>query len=328
MHNKINIDFSNNKNVSINKFKSNIITKLRNAREIINNDDQFIELKSKLVHLLKETNDIKLVVSNNYYNIESNIYNGAGGGSENNMFQEYTNLDNEIYTINTQNGGLLENNLLHEFNEIDSENNIDPELKEGGYYDELQLGIEEIQEGGMEEEGGIEQEGGMEEEEEEGMEEDDQEGGMEEEEEEGMEEEEQEGGMEEEEDQEGGMEEEEEEEEEGMEGGMEEEEEQEETIEGDDQEGGMEEEENDEYKHEGGYYNNDHDNQTYLFDSNDSDEESLIFNKKNLSNKKFLNTLNVNTLKDIMRNNNMKLSKNGHYLKKNEMIKNIKKLYK
>ena len=63
-------------------------------------------------------------------------------------------------------------------------------------------------------------------------------------------------------------------------------------------------------------------------DSYDSDEESLILNAKQLSDKKFLTSLNVNDLRDIMRKHNMKLSKNGNYLKKNEMIKNIKKNFK
>ena len=77
-----------------------------------------------------------------------------------------------------------------------------------------------------------------------------------------------------------------------------------------------------------GGFNDDFETQTYLIDSYDSDEESLILNAKNLSDKKFLSNLNVNELRDIMRTNNMKLSKNGNYLKKIEMIKNIKNIYK
>lgn len=73
---------------------------------------------------------------------------------------------------------------------------------------------------------------------------------------------------------------------------------------------------------------NDSDNdQTYLIDSDSDDEESFI-DKAKLNNKKYLNTLNVNKLRDIMRNNELKLSKNGSYLKKNEMIKQIQKKYK
>ena len=68
-----------------------------------------------------------------------------------------------------------------------------------------------------------------------------------------------------------------------------------------------------------------YDDQTYLFDEADSDEESLIDNAKQLKNKKYLNSLNVSELRSIMKDNNLQLSKKGSYLKKNEMIKVIKK---
>jgi hypothetical protein len=70
-------------------------------------------------------------------------------------------------------------------------------------------------------------------------------------------------------------------------------------------------------------YNSDNE-QTYMIQSDESDEESFM-DKAKLNNKKYLSTLKVKDLRDIMRNNNMKLSKNGLYLNKNQMIKNISK---
>jgi hypothetical protein len=67
-----------------------------------------------------------------------------------------------------------------------------------------------------------------------------------------------------------------------------------------------------------------YDQQTYMVDSDDEDEESFI-DKAKLNNKKYLSSLNVNKLRDIMREREMKLSKNGSYLKKNDMIKQIQK---
>jgi len=64
----------------------------------------------------------------------------------------------------------------------------------------------------------------------------------------------------------------------------------------------------------------DYEGQTYLMDSDDSDEESLIDNAKN---KKYLNSLNVFELRSILKKNNLQLSKNGNYLKKDEMIKKV-----
>ena len=68
-----------------------------------------------------------------------------------------------------------------------------------------------------------------------------------------------------------------------------------------------------------------YDDQTYLFDEADSDEESLIDNAKQLKDKKYLKSLNVSELRSIMKDNNLQVSKKGSYLKKNEMIKVIKK---
>ena len=66
---------------------------------------------------------------------------------------------------------------------------------------------------------------------------------------------------------------------------------------------------------------------TYMMNSDDSDEESFI-DKAKLNNKKYLKSLNVLELRDIMRGNNMKISKNGTYLKKNIMVNQIQKKYK
>jgi len=66
-------------------------------------------------------------------------------------------------------------------------------------------------------------------------------------------------------------------------------------------------------------------NKTYILESDDDDEEFLINNNKDLKNKKYLNSLNVNELRGIMKNNNMKVSNNGSYYRKNDMIKLIQK---
>jgi len=66
---------------------------------------------------------------------------------------------------------------------------------------------------------------------------------------------------------------------------------------------------------------------TNIFYSDDNDDdESLYSNAKNLKNTKYLNSLNVISLKEILRNNNLHLSKNGKALKKSEMIKLIKNI--
>jgi hypothetical protein len=65
-------------------------------------------------------------------------------------------------------------------------------------------------------------------------------------------------------------------------------------------------------------------NQTYLVESDDSDEESLIQNAIQLTKKKLQN-LTVPELREIMRNKNLNLSKNGIYYTKNEIIKKLLK---
>ena len=67
--------------------------------------------------------------------------------------------------------------------------------------------------------------------------------------------------------------------------------------------------------------------QTYMIDSDESDEESLI-DKAKLTNKKYLKSLKVSDLREIMRENHMQLSKKGFYLKKNQMISKISKNFK
>jgi len=64
--------------------------------------------------------------------------------------------------------------------------------------------------------------------------------------------------------------------------------------------------------------------QTYMVEADDSDEESFV-DKANFKNKKYLTSLNVSDLREIMRYNNMKLSKNGAYLNKKTMVNQISK---
>lgn len=72
-------------------------------------------------------------------------------------------------------------------------------------------------------------------------------------------------------------------------------------------------------------FNDTFDDKTYLFDEDDNDEESIIENAMNLKDKKYLSTLNVNELRNIMKEKNLQLSKKGTYLKKKEMIQKISK---
>jgi hypothetical protein len=73
-------------------------------------------------------------------------------------------------------------------------------------------------------------------------------------------------------------------------------------------------------------FNKEFENQTYLFDSNDSDdEESLIDNAKKAYSKKYLSSLNLIQIKNIVKENNLKLSSKGVQFKKNQLIKNLMK---
>ena len=65
---------------------------------------------------------------------------------------------------------------------------------------------------------------------------------------------------------------------------------------------------------------------TAVFD--DDDEDDMMDHIKNMKSSKYLKNLNVNELKDILKKNNQKITNNGSYLNKQELIKNIKKLYK
>ena len=80
--------------------------------------------------------------------------------------------------------------------------------------------------------------------------------------------------------------------------------------------GANQEEEEEEFKNyqTGGMY------QTSIFGEDDSDEESIIHNARQLK------KLNVYQLRDIMRNNNLQITRGGNYLKKNQMISKIRKI--
>jgi len=76
------------------------------------------------------------------------------------------------------------------------------------------------------------------------------------------------------------------------------------------------------------YYNQDNDNKTYLVDSDDSDEESLIeiaMSKLKLKDIKpsDIKKLNNNELRNILRSNGLTVSKNGIYLTKKDLIKKL-----
>lgn len=73
------------------------------------------------------------------------------------------------------------------------------------------------------------------------------------------------------------------------------------------------------------YSSDTEDGNTYFFDSNDSDEESIL---DNLKNKKYLKSLNVKELRDISKKNELVLSKGGCYLKKDQLVKQIYKKFK
>ena len=75
-------------------------------------------------------------------------------------------------------------------------------------------------------------------------------------------------------------------------------------------------------------YENDYNNQTYLVDSDDSDEESLIeiaMSKVKLEDIKpaDLKKLNNHELRNILRSNGLTISKNGLYLTKKDLIKKL-----
>ena len=74
-----------------------------------------------------------------------------------------------------------------------------------------------------------------------------------------------------------------------------------------------------------GYSSDNDDSQTYFFDTNDSDEESIL---DHLKDKKYLNSLNVKELREISKKNELVLSKGGCNLKKDQLIKQLHKKFK
>ena len=66
---------------------------------------------------------------------------------------------------------------------------------------------------------------------------------------------------------------------------------------------------------------------TMMFHQEDEDE-GLMQHMKNMTSKKYLTTLTSQDLKDIMKNNQMKVTNNGSYYNKKEMISKIVKFYK
>ncbi len=65
---------------------------------------------------------------------------------------------------------------------------------------------------------------------------------------------------------------------------------------------------------------------TAVFDDDENDD--MMDHIRNMKSKKYLKGLHTNELRDILRNNNLKITSGGNYLNKNEMIKSIKNYYK
>ena len=65
---------------------------------------------------------------------------------------------------------------------------------------------------------------------------------------------------------------------------------------------------------------------TAFFD--DDDEEDIMQHIRNMKSKKYLKTLSNTDLRDILRKNNQKVTKNSNYLSKKDMIKSITQFYK
>ena len=60
----------------------------------------------------------------------------------------------------------------------------------------------------------------------------------------------------------------------------------------------------------------------------DDDEEDIMQHIRNMKSKKYLKTLGNNDLRDILKKNNQKVTKNSNYLSKKDMIKSITQFYK
>ena len=85
---------------------------------------------------------------------------------------------------------------------------------------------------------------------------------------------------------------------------------------------------------EGGYYSSDDENylddfhnQTLMFHE-DEEEDNLLTHINNMTNKEYLNQLNYQDLRIIMKNNHMRLTNNGNYFSKKEMVNKIYNFYK
>ena len=61
---------------------------------------------------------------------------------------------------------------------------------------------------------------------------------------------------------------------------------------------------------------------------NDSSEDIFMEHMKNMSNKKYLRSLTTQELKDIMRSNHMKVTQNGTYYNKEQMVNKVYQFYK
>ena len=289
---KVIINFSKkNDSLSNNAIKNRIISNLKKAEKLLDNN-KFKNLQKDLILNLKENNSINVVIDNDNYKLENNMSGGFF-----NLF--FSNKDSE------QKKEEKEEKVEDEEEEEKEEKVEDEEEKE-------EEGEEEKKENKEDEE---------EDEEEKDEDEDDEEEENKEEKKENKEDEEED-------------EEEEDEKEDEEEKDEDEDEEEEENI-----NNKKSDYINDNIKSQYGgdkyLLNNDNlsfedflDEQTFLFDSYnlDDEEESLIDNATKLKNNKYLNNLNIHELREIMKNNNLKVTNKGNYLKKTDMIKKIKKI--
>ena len=85
---------------------------------------------------------------------------------------------------------------------------------------------------------------------------------------------------------------------------------------------------------DGGYYSSD-DEQNYLTDFQNhtlmfhqDEEDNLMSHFNNMTNREYLNQLNYQDLRTIMKNNQMRLTNNGNYYTKKEMVNKVYNFYK
>ena len=88
-----------------------------------------------------------------------------------------------------------------------------------------------------------------------------------------------------------------------------------------------------ETKQEGGYYSSDDENylddfQNHTLMFHQDEEDNLMSHFNNMTNKEYLNQLNYQDLRTIMKNNQMRLTNNGNYYNKKEMVNKIYNFYK